>query len=146
MTGAVVELDHADWARFQKVLDRLIDARPRDLLEQLVGGVEQQTRKRIADTKEAPSGAPWPKWSPGYAKTRHAGQSLLQGEGDLLDSITGETHDEHGEVGSNLIYAPTQNYGDPDRGIPARRYLGVSRENLYALESLTEHWAEALLQ
>lgn len=146
MTGAVVELDHADWARFQKILDRLIDASPRALLEQLAGGVETQTRERIADTKAAPSGARWARWSPAYAKTRHPGQSLLQGEGDLLDSITGQVHDEHAEVGSNLVYAATQQFGDESRGIPARPYLGLSRANLYALETLTEHWAEALLK
>lgn len=145
MSGAMIELDRADWARFQRILDRLIDARPKDLLEQLVGGVEQQTRERIAHTKSAPSGGPWPQWSGRYAKTRHRGQGLLQGEGDLVDSITGEVESDRAEVGSNLVYAATHQFGDDDRGIPARPYLGLSGQNVDALESLTEHWAEALI-
>ncbi len=145
MTGAVVELDQADLARFQRLLDRLMNAKPSDLLEQLAGAVETQTRERIADTKQAPHGTPWPAWKPAYAATRNPGQSLLQGEGDLLDSITAEVHGDTAEVGSNLVYAATQQFGDPDRGIPARPYLGVSRRDMTALEALTEHWAEGLL-
>ncbi|WP_111745612.1 phage virion morphogenesis protein [Salinisphaera orenii] len=146
MTGAVIELDPADWARFQRVLDGLVNASPRDLLEQLAGGVESQTRERIADTKQAPDGTPWPAWSPAYRTSRHSGQSLLQGEGDLLDSITGQVRGETAEVGSNLVYAATQQFGDKARGIRARPYLGLSRDNIDALEALTEHWAEGVLQ
>ena len=148
MTGAVVEFDHQDFMRVQAALDRLIDAgqHPRRLLEQLAGGVESQTRRRIGQTKTAPDGRRWAAWSAAYAATRGPGKSLLQSEGDLLDSIVSDVHDDTAEVGSNLVYAATQQFGDDDRGIPARPYLGISRRDHDELERLIEDFGGDLLR
>lgn len=119
------------------------------LLEREAAIVESQTRRRISEEKTSPEGEAWPKWSTGYAKTRHGGHSLLQSEGHLLDSLTTAigTSANEAYVGSNLIYAAIQNSGGTDNmapgpaGIPAREYLGISDENLQDIEDDIEAWA-----
>ena len=81
-------------ARYQRLLDTLGRSDHKaELLESIGAVAESQTRRRISDEKTAPDGTPWAPWSTDYAKTRHGNQSLLQGDGDLLDSI------EYQEIG-----------------------------------------------
>ncbi len=109
--------------------------------------VESQTRRRIQDEKTAPDGTPWAAWSPGYAETRHSGQSLLQGEGDLLDTIFGEQRGDEAVVGSPLVYAAIQQHGGADVGKPeltARPFLGVSDDNAREIEDVVITYLEGL--
>ncbi|KFB94249.1 putative virion morphogenesis protein, partial [Trabulsiella guamensis ATCC 49490] len=53
----------------------------------------------------------WQDWSEGYAATRHGNQSLLQGNGDLLDSIQYIVSRGHVRVGTPLDYGRTHNEG-----------------------------------
>ncbi|EEE2001878.1 phage morphogenesis protein [Salmonella enterica subsp. enterica serovar Kotte] len=76
-----------------------------ELLHSLGAVVESQTRRRIISEKTAPSGEAWPAWSDSYAGTRHSGQSLLRGNGDLLDSIQFVVERGRVRVGSSLSYA-----------------------------------------
>ncbi|MGL3256624.1 phage virion morphogenesis protein [Salmonella enterica] len=76
-----------------------------ELLHSLGAVAESQTRRRIISEKTAPSGERWPEWSDGYASTRHSGQSLLRGEGDLLDSIQFVVERGRVVLGSPLSYA-----------------------------------------
>jgi phage virion morphogenesis protein len=103
-----------------------------NLLDAIGAVVESQTRDRIQNQKASPEGDPWPAWSEAYAATRGAGQSLLQSEGFLLDSIDAIPKSSAVEVGSSLVYAKRQQLGDgggDDDGIPAREYLGLSDDN-----------------
>lgn len=116
-----------------------------DLLENIGALVESQTRRRIQEEKTGPDGKAWQAWSDRYARNRPGGRSLLQSEGGLLDSIQYLVTDGEVEVGSNLIYAATQQYGDDARGIPARPYLGISDENEAEIdELLQDHYRELL--
>lgn len=147
MTGVRLEVDATDLRRIQAKIDRLAGADFNRLLDDIGGLMESSTRRRIAADKESPSGEPWPAWSPRYAATRHSGHSLLQGEGDLLDSMTYNVLTGGGvEVGSNLVYAATHQFGDRERNIPARPYLGLSSEDLREIERLTDGYVEGLLQ
>lgn len=93
-------------ARYQRLLDTLgRNDYKAELLESIGAVVESQTRRRISDEKTAPDGTPWAPWSDAYAKTRHGGQSLLQGDGDLLDSIEYQVQRSSVRVGSPLAYA-----------------------------------------
>lgn len=145
MTGAVIEIDRGDYLRIQQALDRLIQADARNLLTQMTGLVENQTRRRVQQDKVGPDGRPWDAWSTRYAATRGPGKSLLQGEGDLMDSLDSQVDDEAAEVGTNLVYGATHQFGDEDRNIPARPYLGLSRDDLNELERLTVNYGERLL-
>lgn len=116
----------------------------RKLLDVIGSTVESQTRRRIEEDKTDPEGVAWPKWSEKYAKTRRANQRMLDGEGDLLDSIGYVPDAEQVEIGvgvetgSNLIYAATHQMGDDSRNIPARAYLGLSLDDESELEKVVD--------
>ncbi|HIF9400283.1 TPA: phage virion morphogenesis protein [Photobacterium damselae] len=98
--------------RYQQLLDRLSNPNHKpQLLDALGAVVESQTRRRIADEKESPDGQAWPDWSQAYAKTRHGNNSLLQGEGGLLDSIEYQVERNQVRIGSPLAYARVHQEG-----------------------------------
>lgn len=107
-----------------------------DLLDAIGAELESSTRRRIDEEKESPEGDAWAVWSPNYARTRDGQHSLLIGENELLDSIQ-YAIDGRGfvDLGSNLVYAATHQFGDPERNIPERPYLGVSSDDEAALEA-----------
>lgn len=116
-------------------LGRLAAADLKPLMEGIAAEVEGATKRRIEVGKRAPSGTPWAPWSEDYARTRHAGQSLLRGRGALMDSIVGRVvGDDTVLVGSNLRYAAIHQFGGlagmapGPAAIPARPYLGLSDE------------------
>lgn len=93
-------------ARYQRLLDTLgRNDYKQELLETIGSFVENQTTHRISDEKTAPDGTPWAPWSDAYAKTRHGGNSLLQGEAGLLESIEFQVQRNSVRVGSALVYA-----------------------------------------
>jgi len=147
-----VQYDLAGVARLQERIAKLGSLDRRGLLEQLAGVAESQTRRRISEEQQSPDGEPWQAWSANYAATRHGGQSLLQGEGDLVDSITSEIEGDEALIGSNLIYAAIhQHGGTPDMapgpaGIPAREYLGFSQDNLDEIEAVADRWLDKHLE
>lgn len=157
MAGVAFTVDTSVAAR---AIGRLNDDELAELIYQVGGMVEDQTKLRIADEKRAPDGQPWAPWSEAYDNSRnHAKHSLLVGEGNLRDSIQNYTTGLEAVVGSNLIYAAVhQNGTDPSRrkagvpdgavgaGIPARPYLGLSAENRNAIEELVIGRLEDLLQ
>ncbi len=119
------------------------------LLDAVGTEVESQTRRRIAEERQAPEGTPWAAWSPRYAATRHGGHSLLQAEGGLLDSIQYSVAGDTVEVGSNLIYAAIHQFGGAEVGkpqLPARPYLGLSPDNLADLGRLVDEWAAGQME
>ena len=118
------------------------------LLEGLGAEVESQTRRRISEEKAAPDGKPWKAWSDAYGETRHGGHSLLEGEGDLLDSIQYVVDGDRVEIGTNLIYGAIHQFGGDEVGIaiPARPYLGVSQENEEDLLAVLDDWADRQLR
>lgn len=107
---------------------------PRELVQTIGKGVETQTRHRIANEKTAPDGSSWSPWSPGYAATRTALDSLLVDSHDLLDSITGRAVSSHDAlISSDKPYAGVHQFGRG--GIPARPYLGLSDQNASDIEN-----------
>ncbi len=73
---------------------------------------------------------------------------MLDGEGNLVDSITSEIQGYEALIGSDLKYAAIhQHGGTPDMapgpaGIPAREYLGYSPGNLDGIEALADSWLD----
>lgn len=98
--------------RYQQLMDTLGDHRHKaELLDSLGGIVESQTRRRIADEKTSPDGQPWVDWSAAYGATRSGNQSLLQGDGDLLDSLQYVVEKNQVRIGSPLAYADVPQEG-----------------------------------
>lgn len=82
-----------------------------ELLESIGAVVESQARRRISDEKTSPVGEKWQDWSEDYRKTRHGNQSLLQGDGGLMDSIQHIVERGRVRVGSPLAYAAVHQDG-----------------------------------
>lgn len=144
MSGAGVQVNLAADPRILARLERLAEFDLGPLLEGIGMEVETQTRRRLQDDKAAPDGSPWPEWSADYARTRHGGHSLLQGEGHLQGSITYEVRGDSVLVGSPLVYAATHQFGDPARGIPQREFLGLSGEDYEDVVGLVEDYLEGM--
>ena len=132
--------------RLAQLTAGLTDFRP--LLEALGAEVESQTRRRISEEKAAPDGTPWQPWSDAYGETRHGGHSLLEGEGELLDSLQFLVGSDRVEIGSNLVYAAIHQHGGDEVGIPipARPYLGIGPENEEDLMAILDEWADRQLR
>ncbi len=116
-----------------------------DLLSQLSQSVVGQTKERF-ESKRAPDGHEWVGRSPAYLKTNPPGSTLVRG-GFLKDTITDQIYSpEVAVVGSKLSYAKVHQYGGKGEfngqqiNIPARPYLGVSRENKATLRKIAEVW------
>lgn len=144
MSGAGVRVNLAADPRILARLERLGQFDLGPLLEGIGMEVETQTRRRIQDDKAAPDGSSWPEWSAKYAKTRHSGHSLLQGEGHLQDSITYEVSGDSVLVGSPLVYAATHQFGDPARNIPQREFLGLAGQDHEDVVGLIEDYLEGI--
>lgn len=145
LAADVVGLDLA-----QDALRRLAGFNVRPLLEAVGAEVESQTRRRIHTEKRGPDGIEWPEWSESYASHQHGvfkahkphpgqlrkagGHSLLELTGNLLDSIQWEVRGDEVVVGSNMVYAPTHQYGTDD--VPARPFLGLSKDNADDVEQV----------
>ncbi|TLP70810.1 phage virion morphogenesis protein [Pseudomonas nitroreducens] len=142
MSGAAINVNLLQDQRLARRLDRLAELDLGPLLEGIGAEVESQTRRRIQVDKASPSGSPWPEWSADYAETRHSGKSLLQGGGHLLNSLTYQVLADSVLVGSPLVYAATHQFGDEDRGIPQREYLGLEGEDLEDVVGLIEDYLE----
>lgn len=146
-TALEISIDSAQLQQLQKRLERLAGAFDdrTELLEAIGAKVASQTQRRIHEEKAAPDGTPWPEWSDAHARTRHGGQSLLEAEGDLLQDIRHQVDGDLAEVGTNLIYAATHQFGDEGRGIPAREYLGIGSGSLAELDAELDRWAAGRL-
>lgn len=167
MAGIAVTVTGADeaLAALGRAVARTDDARP--LYDALAALIESRTRRRIAEEKTGPDGTAWAAWSPAYAASRHAGQSLLRGQGALLDSIQSIATEGSAEVGSNLVYAAIHQLGGqtrpheirpkhatvlafgggfaakvnhPGSTIPARPFLGLDDEDGRRIEELVGDW------
>lgn len=108
------------------------------LSEDIGALVEGSVKRRVANEKAAPDGTAWAPWSDAYGATRKAGQSKLQSDGDLQDSIQFVASASQLQVGSNLIYAAIHQVGGEEVGIdiPARPYLGLNARDEADIEAL----------
>jgi phage virion morphogenesis protein len=175
-----LEYDLSAINRLNQRIARLADLDRRGLMQTVGAVVESQTRKRLANEKRSPDGTPWEAWSEQYAGTRHGGHSLLEGDGNLIDSLTHEVSADAVEIGSNLIYARIHQDGSGDepvnvpahqrritkafgrdlpfpvwanvkayafnQNIPARPYLGLSKDNEAELEDVIENFLMEVLE
>ncbi len=142
--GLIYDLRAID--RLEERINAIAGFDRRKLLDVIGATVESQTRRRIQEDKTDPEGIAWPAWSERYKKTRHANQSLLEGEGDLLASISYQLSEDEVEIGSNLIYAATHQMGDDERNIQARAYLGLSADDESEVEGVVDDFISRAVQ
>lgn len=150
MSGVGMQWQMLDLVALQLRINAIERMDTRQMMDAIGHEVETQTKRRIADEKTSPQGEAWAPWSERYAAKRHAGQSLLESEGHLRDSITHvvEMSGKDVEIGSNLVYARIHQEGGAKVGKPGllpRPYLGVSAENRMDIHSVASHWLDAHL-
>ncbi len=126
---ATLELRVTRWAAFREFFDRAEHIDINDMLEGFSELMVEQTRNRIRYEKTAPDGTPWAPWSEFYARKRQANHSLLVNSSRLVESIYGSHTAKSARAHSNLVYANTHQFGNSDKNIPARPFIGLSDEN-----------------
>ena len=118
--------------RVQNQLGNLASLRTKELLSMLGSTMLEQNRKRLDSEKRDPDDKSWEPWSEEYSK-HNSGGTQLEKSGRLLDSLAADAGSDAVSVGSNLLYAAVHQYGSPERGIPARPFLGFSDDDLTEL-------------
>ncbi|MDO5648861.1 phage virion morphogenesis protein [Paracoccus sp. (in: a-proteobacteria)] len=134
------------------------------LLEDIGEQMTNSARERIGETNTAPDGTPWPK---SFRVTVAQGGKTLYDTGDLYRRITSRVVGQEVHVGSNLPYAAVHQFGatitaKTAKGlsfrladgtkvlvgsvtIPARPYLGISRDDEEVIGDLVNiHWETVL--
>lgn len=143
MAGAGLHVRLEGLEQLQPFFDRLrgVDLRPLNV--RLGALVASQSEERIATGKRSPEGDAWAALSEGYAARKRKG-GILELEGDLRDSIVSLVSGGTVEVGTNLVYAATHQYGDEDRGIAERAFLGLSGADEAELSELIVAWVSTI--
>lgn len=135
----MIEIEITSHDEVSRALDRLARANFSSLLDAAGDLGERQTRKRIEREKRSPDGVAWAAWSPDYAATRGAGQSLLIDTGDLLRSITwSDSGMVVRRVGTPQDYAEFVHANRP--------FVGVSDDNLREFADLGERELRDVLE
>jgi phage gpG-like protein len=122
MVGVHLEYDLAAEKHFKGRLEKMAGLDATIWLDELGALAESQQRRRLSEEKETPDGGAWKAWTTTYVKTRHAGHSMLENEGNLIDSIDYFVSGGKALIGSSLVYAARQHADRP--------YLGFSEENI----------------
>ena len=143
MAGAAIEVDDRQVLEALSHLGQQIgDLEPvfRDMGEYLI----RSTRERFGQA-ESPQGTPWAPLSPRYQRRKKRNiHRILVLYGDLKDSIHYSAGPRELQVGTNLIYGASHQFGRPEAGIPARPFLGLSgRDRAEVLQILRDHLAGA---
>ena len=136
MAGTTLDVNSKELAALNKRLAKwfIKISKPSEAMKLIAQHLESQTRRRIEKEKSEPDGTAWQEWSEEYAKTRHANHSLLIGTQSMLDDIASESGSDFAAVFTSMIYGRTHQEGDKSRDIPARSYLGLSKDNARAIE------------
>lgn len=132
----------------RKLHIRLVETIP--LMTNLGGIIQSSARKRIAITKQSPSGQAWKPLSQRTVSERIAkGRDpldILRRTSALINSIQlGEVTANRVTVGSPLEYAGKHQLGDAANRIPARPFLGLDDDDKEVLElAAVQHLESAI--
>lgn len=139
MAGADISIEIDD-REVRLAFDRLISAggnlEPafRDIGEYLL-----VSHRRRFENQVDPDGQPWAPLSEDYqARKRKNRDKVLVFEGELFGQLSYDARGDRLEFGSNRIYAATHQFGAPDRGIPARPFLGLSDDDQREILAIIE--------
>lgn len=159
-TSIRIEINDAE---VRRAIDGLISAAVnlQPALDEIGTMLVAATQQRF-ERGEAPDGARWPE----SIRAREEGGQTLIDRGHLRDSITHRASAEEVEVGTNVLYAATHQFGATIRArnarhlkfrlgdrfvsktevtIPARPFIGISADDRAEIaEILIDHLREAL--
>ena len=134
MAGVHLQIDVSD-AVLRQALGRLAAAGGNmrlaflDMGEHLLISHDRRFREQVD-----PDGTPWEALSERYRKRKKRNKDrILYLDGYLADHLRYQASPDHLAFGTNRVYGATQHFGDADRGIPARPWLGLSAADEAAL-------------
>lgn len=141
MAGAFVTLRISDreWHDARRGVDALISD-PHLMLLDMGEELLQSTRDRLV-RGVSPDGQPFQPLSPAYQaiKPKNKGRVLIR-EGDLVDQLGYQVEDDALRVGTPKVYGATHQFGDDERGIPQREFLGISDTDVLELEDIARRY------
>jgi phage gpG-like protein len=170
-TGVRIEIDARDLAKVEALVTKLSHVEEHKLVTEIVQLGENQTRKRIEAGGPAPDGAPWKPNRAGTPILRQTGRHLRDSIASASQGSTGEwgaawefahVHQE----GATIVPRDAVNLAASLGGggvlsfeigggqrvfakrvtIPARPFVGVSRENGKEIEAQVTDFLGRLLQ
>jgi len=149
MAGASLHID-------VKYDDRQVREKLRDL--QLAGGnlsaafteIGEHLIRSHRERFEAgvdPEGNQWEPLKPKTVerKKKNADKVLIE-HGDLMGTLHYNNSGSELEFGTNLIYGATHQFGREESGIPARPFLGISRDDEAEIVNIIEDHISAALR
>lgn len=140
MAGSFIEITLHDAEiseRLQKLQAKLGDLTPvfRDLGESLKISHRERFTRAVA-----PDGTAWPELSPKYRARKKKNKDKLL----VLDGWLRELHYQAApdalRIGTDRLYGATHQFGDPDRHIPARPFLGIDDTERQAILDTLADW------
>lgn len=95
-----------------------------------IGEDLQRSHRARFDAQVSPEGQPWQALSDEYkARKPRRKNEILVLNGYLRDTLRYEAGPDTLEFGTDRIYGATHQFGDDERGIPARPWLGFSEDD-----------------
>ncbi len=143
MTGVRITVNDREVQEALRSLLRL-GREPGAFLRPLGQQLITSTRRR-ADQHVSPEGLPWRPLNPDYRLTKR-GSKILRETGSMLGSLTREVEGSTLRVGTGRIYAAIHQFGGAAGrsrkvNIPARPWLGLSKEDLVMIREEFEEFA-----
>lgn len=151
MSGVELTLEGADYVH--DVFDKLItkSKNTQVLMTAIGAALVSSTEERIATEKQSPSGTPWQSLNAKYQqqKAKKSSGGILEREGLLLNSILSDADNDSVTWGSSQEYAAIHQFGGNflafgkyDALMPARPFLGISREDRNVIRELAEAYLD----
>ncbi len=129
--------DRAVLAKLAGLRDRGVDPEP---VLRSIGEYLLRVHETRFSEQKAPDGTPWEPLSPRYKRRKKRNADKVLTLDGWLRRLAYQVDDEGLSLGSNRIYAATHQFGDSERNIPARPFLGLTRNDLdYIQEEVEEY-------
>lgn len=108
---------------------------------ELIGRRMLKMQRQHFKDEAGPDGTTWPELNKATIEARRKGPGKgepkpLRDTGRLFNSLTSQATDIGAIVGTNVKYAPTHQFGAPDRNIPARPFLYLTKDETGILAKL----------
>jgi len=129
-------------AAFESLQAKLADLTP--VFQGIDESMLNRTRERF-NTQTAPDGRSWQALSPDYKKRKKNADKILTLHGRLRGLLNYRAGPNEVRIGTPLIHGATHQFGNPQRHIPARPFLGLSQSDEQALlDILNDHLSRTL--
>jgi phage virion morphogenesis protein len=153
MASAAVSFDLREIEGLAKILNeaKLSPRERTQLLHDIGEEVVVQIQNRLTVDKEDPEGNPWQaiaeKTDRYYKKYFPEAKPPLWRKGELLDTLESQINDSWSIlVGATKEYAATHQFGRPEANIPARPYLGISKDDAEEIAAIAQNFLAGRLK